>query len=422
MPASLVATKAAAPAAHSSAAAAQAVQPSLAEQLTAFGRSVIDHLQHLDAREAGLNLLISAGIVLFALGVVWVLRRLFDAWVRRFSAACGPEDEAQATPPHRVASVTWGLLRLVVLGAALLFVIGVWGIDPWAWLAGGAGAHLVRLALIVVLATALWEVAGFVIRRLIDGFAARSKDVRRAAQLRTLGPLLTGSVQGVLMVVALITVLSELGLKIAPLLASAGVVGIAVGFGAQTLVKDFLTGLFLIAEDVVSVGDNVMIGDKAGKVEAMTLRTIRLRDSDGTLHIFPYSEAQVIHNRTKGFSSYVFQFTASYDVDVDKALAIMGEVGEELRKDPAFADAIAAPFAVTGVVKLSESGVVLNGKFTTQPGEQWRVGHEYNRRVLLAFTKAGIQSPYTTVQLMPTPDAPAPAGEAQAAPAAPPSV
>src|SRR5207237_3387211 len=121
--------------------------------------------------------------------------------------------------------------------------------------------------------------------------ARRSRDGRRAAQLRTLGPLLTGSVQGVIFVIGLLTLLSELGVKVGPLLASAGVVGIAVGFGAQTLVKDFLTGLFLIAEDVVSIGDNIRIAESSGTVEAMTLRTIRVRATNGTLHIFPYSEA-----------------------------------------------------------------------------------------------------------------------------------
>lgn len=116
------------------------------------------------------------------------------------------------------------------------------------------GGRLVRLALVIIIATALVEVSGFIIKRLIGGFARRSSDPRRAAQLRTLGPILTGCAQTVLVVVGGLTILTELGLKVGPILASAGVLGIAVGFGAQTLVKDFLTGLFLIAEDVVSVG------------------------------------------------------------------------------------------------------------------------------------------------------------------------
>jgi small conductance mechanosensitive channel len=380
----------------------QAVQPTFAEQLTAFGRSAWDHLLQLDASETGLNLLVSAAVILIAIGVLWVLRRLFDHWLARFAAnAPGdtPQDEKR-TP--KAAGVTWLLLRLAVLCLALLFVATVWGIDPWAWISGEAGGRLMRLVLIVVLVTALVEVAGHVIRRMIAGFAQRSGDARRAAQLRTLGPLLSGSVQGVLIVIGLLTFLSELGVKVGPLLASAGVVGIAVGFGAQTLVKDFLTGLFLIAEDVVSVGDNVRIGEASGTVEAMTLRTIRLRNMNGTLHIFPYSEAQVIHNRTKVFSSYVFAIPISYDADIDRALELMQSVGDELAADPAFAGDIIKPFELMGVDQLSESAVTLKGRLTTVPRAQWKAGREYNRRIKKAFDANGVASPFTTVQMMPS--------------------
>jgi small conductance mechanosensitive channel len=240
------------------------------------------------------------------------------------------------------------------------------------------------------LATAAVEVSGVLINRTIEGVARRSGDVRRAAQVRTLGPLLRGVIQTVLVVVGALTIFSELGVKVGPLLASAGVLGIAVGFGAQTLVKDFLTGVFLVAEDVVSLGDNVQIGTSQGVVEAMTLRTIRLRDTDGVLHIFPYSEAQVIHNRTKTFSAYVFEFLISYAADVDRALAVMGQVGEELKADPRLGPLIVRPFEVMGVDKLVEAGVLLKARVTTAPREQWRVGREYNRRLKAAFDAQGI--------------------------------
>jgi small conductance mechanosensitive channel len=257
-----------------------------------------------------------------------------------------------------------------------------------------------RLALILVLVTALVEVAGFVTRRFIEGFASRSRDPRRASQIRSLGPLLIGSLQGVLLVVGVITFLSELGVQVAPLLASAGVVGLAIGFGAQTIVKDFLTGVFLIAEDAISVGDNVRIGEASGTVEAMTVRTIRLRNMNGTLHIFPYSEAQVIHNRTKAFSSYLFDLQIAYDADIDQALEVMRQVGEEMRADDEFGPLITQPFEVLGVDKLADSGVVLKARVTTTPKDQWRVGREYNRRIKLAFDRAGITIPFPTVQLV----------------------
>lgn len=386
------------------AAADAAVRPSLAEQLIAFGREAWDQLLRLDAREAGINLLLSAAVVLIAGCLIWLLRRLFDRWIAHFVAKAPGETEDDAKRTPKAAGVTWALIRLVVLAGALLLVMGVWGIDPWTWLSGEAGARLIRLALIVVLATALVEVAGFVITRLVEGFARRSPNRRRAAQLRTLAPLLTGSAQGVLIVIGLLTFLSELGLKVGPILASAGVVGIAVGFGAQTLVKDFLTGLFLIAEDVVSVGDNVRIADSGGMVEMMTMRTIRLRDANGTLHIFPYSEAQVIHNHTKVFSSYVVEIPVSYDSDVDLALEILRTLGDEMQKDPAFAKMITRPFEVMGVDRLTENAVHLKARFTTEPRAQWKVGREFNRRLKNAFDTAGIVTPVKTVTLQRPPE------------------
>lgn len=265
------------------------------------------------------------------------------------------------------------------------------------------GGRLVRLALVIIIATALVEVSGFIIKRLIGGFARRSSDPRRAAQLRTLGPILTGCAQTVLVVVGGLTILTELGLKVGPILASAGVLGIAVGFGAQTLVKDFLTGLFLIAEDVVSVGDNVQIAGSSGVVEAMTLRTIRLRDANATLHIFPYSEAQVIHNRTKVFSSYLAEIPISYDSDLDHALAVLQKVGDELRADPAFRKMITKPFEVLGVDRLSDNAVYLKARLTTEPRAQWDVGREFNRRLKNAFDTEGVLTPVKTTPVQAQP-------------------
>jgi small conductance mechanosensitive channel len=367
------------------------VQATFAEQLSAFGQAAWDNLLRLDAREAGLNLLLTAGVALIALGLAWLLRHLFERWFARLDGAVGDTAPGPTrASAKKAAGVTWGLLRLLILACAVLVVMSVWGIDPWAWLSAGAGARLLRLALILVLTTALVEAAGFLIRRLVEGVAASSSDRRRAAQLRTLGPLLSGSAQGVLVVLGLLTFLSELGLKVGPLLASAGVVGIAVGFGAQTIVKDFLTGLFLIAEDVVSVGDNVRIGDAAGVVETMTVRTIRLRSSNGTLHIFPYSEAQIIHNRTKLFSSYLFEILVNYEVDLDHALEVMQRVGDGLQADPAFKSVITKPFEVLGVDKLGPTGATLKARVTTEPQAQWRVGREYNRRLKAAFDAEGL--------------------------------
>lgn len=385
------------------AAAAEPAKPSFTEQLVTSTTAAVDHILGLDPVEAGINAALSVGIVLAVYGALWLVRRLSDHWLARVHVG-GAEDEAART--QQAARFTWGLLRLAAVVGVVMLVLGIWGVDARAWLSGDAGARLLRLGLVIIIATALVEVSGFIIRRLVGGFARRSADPRRAAQLRTLGPILTGCAQTVLVVVGGLTILTELGLKVGPILASAGVLGIAVGFGAQTLVKDFLTGLFLIAEDVVSVGDNVEIGGFSGVVEAMTLRTIRLRDANATLHIFPYSEAQVIHNRTKVFSSYLAEIPVSYDTDLDRALAVIQQVGDDLRADPAFKKLITKPFEVMGVDRLADNAVYIKARFITEPRAQWDVGREFNRRLKNAFEAARILAPVKTtpVQAQPLED------------------
>lgn len=370
--------------------------PGVTEQLVSATTAALDHILNLDLREAALNAALSAAVVLAAVVLVRLLRRLSDHWLARVSVGGAGPAEAEEARTQKAARLTWGLLRLVIAISVLVLVLGIWGIDARAWVSGEAGGRLVRLVLVVLIVTGLVEVSGFIIKRLVGGFARRSVDPRRAAQLRTLGPILTGCAQTVLVVVGGLTILTELGLKVGPILASAGVLGIAVGFGAQTLVKDFLTGLFLIAEDVVSVGDNVQIADSSGVVEAMTLRTIRLRDANATLHIFPYSEAQVIHNRTKVFSSYLVEIPISYDSDVNQALAVMQEVGDELRADPAFRKLITKPFEVMGVDRLADNAVYLKARFITEPRAQWDVGREFNRRLKNAFDARGVLMPVKT--------------------------
>ncbi|MFC3078698.1 mechanosensitive ion channel family protein [Phenylobacterium terrae] len=246
----------------------------------------------------------------------------------------------------------------------------------------------------MIVAAAASELAGYLIERTMGAAERRSARPHRAAQLRTIKPLIRGFVQMLIVGLAALTVLSELGVQIGPLLASAGVVGIAIGFGAQTLVKDFLTGIFLIMEDIVAIGDIVQIGDRSGVVEAMTLRTIRLRNLDGTLHILPYSEAQVIDNRTKNFSSYVVDVGVAYRTDVDHAFQVMRQVGQELQADPEFGPLVDQPLEILGVDAFADSAVMLKARLRTRPGEQWKVGREYNRRLKAAFDAAGIEFPF----------------------------
>lgn len=351
------------------------------------------------------ELAVNIGLSLVIVATAYAGARLANVWLRRAAQVIpGPSDAEKHVRTRRVARFTTFILDLGLLAAVVFGLAAIWGFDLGGWLARGLGEHLlqssIRVAVVLVLSFAAMELSGLFIHRLLDGLARNAVHERRAAQLNTLLPVLKGVAHTAIVITAAMMLLSETGVKIGPLLAGAGVVGIAVGFGAQTLVKDFLTGVFLIVEDIVSVGDIVRIGDSGGLVEEMTVRTIRLRDFDGTLHVFPYGEAQVIHNLTKSFSCYVFTLRVSYNSDIDRALEVMGAVGAEMMSDPEYRDRILEPIEVVGVDGLAESAVLLKARLKTRPMQQWTVGREYNRRIKLAFDAAGISIPYPHLQLV----------------------
>ncbi|MEZ6023756.1 MAG: mechanosensitive ion channel [Hyphomonadaceae bacterium] len=234
------------------------------------------------AVRAGLTLAVIVGAAL----ALWLLRFIFKSIAKRLAP---PED---AAPRKRVKIGGWTMLiaRPAIWVLAFLLVLQIWGVGsrprdggPVRLHAGRAG----RAALTIIVMLAAIDLARMAIHRLFGRMSDRARTPRRAAQIRTVAPVVGGIVTSVLVVIATMMVLSNVGIEIGPLLAGAGIVGLAVGFGAQTLVKDFLTGFFLIIEDVVSVGDVAKIGDASGVVEDMSMRTIKLRAFDGTLQVIP---------------------------------------------------------------------------------------------------------------------------------------
>ncbi len=344
---------------------------------------------------AGLSVLVIVGAAICSFALSRATRILVKRLARRLKSSL-----AHTARAFRLAA------RLTQLGVWIVgvsLVASLWGVNAIAW-ATGPGAPLffgaLRILLVIVLATVAWEAAVLAIESGLNRAADRSGNARRAAQLRSLAPMLRGAVRTFIAVFAGMVIISQLEVEIGPLLAGASVVGVAVGFGAQTLVKDYLTGFSLILEDIVSVGDIVRIGDSGGLVEMMALRTIRLRDFDGTLHAIPYSEAQTVHNLTKTFSYYVFNIPVSYNSDIDHALSLMRSVGDELRNDANFTKDILEPIEVVGVDSLADSAVVLKARIKTMPVRQWSVGREYNRRIKLAFDDAGIEIPVPHLKLL----------------------
>ncbi|MGE0597765.1 MAG: mechanosensitive ion channel family protein [Hyphomonadaceae bacterium] len=369
----------------------------LLTELTNFARGVIMLDPEQAAIRAGLTLLVFIGAAL----MIWGLRIILKALAERFAPA-----EPGAAPRKRAHVGRWSLriARLAIWLVAFYAVLRVWGFefeDIARGPLGGAAAIAGRIALILVLSLAAIELAHLAINRSFARIAARARSARRSAQLRTLGPLIAGVATTALVLVAVMMTLSEIGVEIGPLIAGAGIVGLAVGFGAQTLVKDFLTGIFLLLEDIVSIGDVVMIQDFGGVVEEMSLRTIKLRDFDGTLHVFPYSEAMVIHNRSKGFGYAVMDLSVDYTSDIPKALEVMKRIGEEVRQDEEFSSSILDDIEIVGVDQLADSAIMLKARIKTAPAKQWAVRREYLKRIKTAFDEAGIEIPFPHMKLVP---------------------
>jgi small conductance mechanosensitive channel len=195
-------------------------------------------------------------------------------------------------------------------------------------------------------------------------------------------------------------ILNELGISIAPILATAGVAGIAIAFGAQSLIKDYFTGFFLLIEDQVRVGDVVEIAGKGGLVEELTLRYVRLRDLEGHVHFVPNGEIKLVTNRTRGHATPVVEVPISYAADPDEVLRVMREVAGEMQADPDWSARIAGELEVIGMERWADSSIVLRVRFKVVPPiEQWNVRREYLRRLKKVFDERGIEIPFPQLTL-----------------------
>lgn len=193
---------------------------------------------------------------------------------------------------------------------------------------------------------------------------------------------------------AAIMALDQVGLAIAPLLAGAGIAGLAVGFGAQNLVRDVISGFFLVLENQVRVGDVAVVNGTGGLVESITFRTIVLRDQAGTVHVFPHGTVTTLANMTKGWSACVLDVGVAYREDTDRVVAVMEEVGRALQADPEWGPHILEPLEVLGVDAFADSAVVIRARLKTRPMQQWAAGREYRRRLKKAFDAHGIEIPF----------------------------
>jgi len=268
------------------------------------------------------------------------------------------------------------------------------------WLATNGVAILITIVIaLVALRLAKTVSAKFAL------FLQRGKDdLESQKRATTLSGVIRWVLRMTIIVVAGLMILDKLGVQIGPIIAAAGIVGLAVGFGAQNLVQDIISGFFILLEDQVRVGDVVSLNDKAGLVERITLRMIVLRDLTGSVHYVRNGQISVITNMTKEFSFYVFDIGVAYREDVDEVIKVVKQVDEEIRQDEAFKNDILAPIEILGLDKFDSSAVVIKARTKTKPILQWKVGREFNRRLKRKFDELGIEIPFPHITLYPGKD------------------
>jgi small-conductance mechanosensitive channel len=299
------------------------------------------------------------------------------------------------------------LLRKIV--AAIIAVIGlvalleVWGVNAIVWFYGGQIGSRVVSAVITVgiaalVAAVVWEGSNALMERQLTSLT-RDGHFARAARLRTFQPMLRTTLLGVIIAVVALTALSEIGVNVAPLLAGAGILGIAIGFGSQKLVQDVITGLFLLLESTVQVGDNVTVSGLSGVVENVSIRTIRLRAGDGSVHIIPFSAVTTITNASRGAGNAAVNVSVGYKEDTDRAGQVLKDIVEGMRNEAAFKPLIRSDLELWGVDKVDGSMATIVGQIRCTDSGRWAVQREFNRRMKIRFQEEGIEiaSPGQTV-------------------------
>ncbi|MFP3998648.1 MAG: mechanosensitive ion channel family protein [Desulfobacterales bacterium] len=322
------------------------------------------------------NGLLTLLIVIFTLGVwYFFIRRVFSHFSgSRFA--------------RRIGKLVIGLLALLALFYA-------WGWNASAFFTSPLGSRLMQAGLtFIIIAT-----AGLVVWQFINSYLDKKtrqleQDPNASRRIFTLLPLLRNIARLLLLGVGILIILPALGINIAPLLAGAGIIGIAIGFGAQSLVKDVITGFFVLMENVINIGDWVLLGGHDGQVEGLTIRHVRLRDIYGNLHTVPWSTVDTITNQTKEFGYAVVEPAVAYRENIDEVIGVVKEVAAEMKQDPGLNKDILGDLQILGLIELGDSSVVIRTRFKTAPFRRWFLERDFRRRLKNRFDELGIEIPY----------------------------
>jgi moderate conductance mechanosensitive channel len=350
---------------------------------------------------------------LLALACVLIAFFLLSRWVRYAQRTIDErdfwDDESKSAEHERLKLLGFYLRRSFVVAAVLLWlglvaleyqvpVIYNFAAVIRTWLNTGGVAKLVRIAVVGVVTFAVLALVRRSAKILTPTTGQRfERDVARAATIRS---IVESSARFLLVILFVLYALNELGAPVGTFLAGLGILGLAVSFGAQSLVKDFLNGFFILAEGQYGVGDVVRIGEFSGDVEAITLRTTSLRDLDGRVHIIPNGQINMVSVMSKDWSRAVAEVEVAYDTDLEKALHVFQDEATKLYEDEDFRWRMLEPPDLLGVQTLGASGVTLRLLFKTLPKEQWGVSREFRKRLKTRFETEGIEIPYQHMKIL----------------------
>lgn len=286
------------------------------------------------------------------------------------------------------------ILKLLIIGVMAYTLSKIWGIKGVVDIfeSAGMGSFLtssMTILLVSIIAAIIWETVGIYL-----SYVLKQADDKNYTRVKTLLPLIRNIVLSVFGLLFGLMIMSEMGFNVAPFLAGAGVLGVAIGFGAQSMVKDFLTGFTIILEDIIRVGDFVSLGDCSGVVERITLRKVQLRDFAGIVYTIPFSQITTIQNLTKNFSYYPLEIGVAYKENVDKVMDVMRRIDTDMRGEETYQMMMLEPIEIVGVERFEDNAVIIKARMKTMPIKQWDVGREYNRRLKMAFDAEGIEIPF----------------------------
>ncbi len=348
-------------------------------------------------------------VLLLVLGVV-------DRVMRPTPDATGlyPGMHARLSVYHPAVTVA---VRLAVYALCIVGLLQIYGLNTFLWLVSSPlGLRILSstgtLVVTVVLAFGVWEAINGGFQQHLERLQ-REAELAKSARLRTLLPLLRTTLLITIAIVTGLMVLSEIGINIAPLLAGAGIVGVAIGFGSQKLVQDLITGIFLLLENAMQVGDAVTVSGLSGVVEALSVRTIRLRADDGSVHIIPFSSVTSVTNINRGLGNASISVRVAYAEDTDRVAAELSAIVASMRSDPDLSAKMLSDFQLWGVDKVDGASVTIVGQVVCTDSGRWVVQREFNRRMKRRFQELGIRifNPVQTISVSATVQAPAETGE-----------